>query len=100
MHLEEGRIEAARFLAYGCAPTVVCGSILTELITGKSIADVLQLTRKDLDEAAGGLPLRKQHAAALAIQTLRVILWAAVLFRLRAQHESFCANHGARFHRN
>ncbi len=71
LQVREGRIEAAGFLAYGCPPTLVCGSILTELITGKTIEEVGNLKRKDLLDALGGLPSRKQHAAALAIETLR-----------------------------
>jgi NifU-like protein involved in Fe-S cluster formation len=64
------RIEAARYLAYGCPPTLVCGSVLTELITGKTIDEVKSLTRADLLDAVGGLPSRKHHAAALAIAAL------------------------------
>jgi NifU-like protein involved in Fe-S cluster formation len=74
LRVSDGRIEAAGFLAYGCPPTLVCGSILTELITGKTVGEASQLTRKDLLEAIGGLPSRKQHAAALAIETLRAAL--------------------------
>ena len=70
----EGRIEAAGFLAYGCPPTLVCGSMLTELITGKTLDEAAFLTRKDLLDAVGGLPSRKQHAAALAIETLRAAI--------------------------
>jgi len=44
------------------------------LITGKTIEEAARLTRKDLVEAVGGLPSRKQHAAALAIETLRIAL--------------------------
>jgi nitrogen fixation NifU-like protein len=72
--VENDRIVAASFLAYGCPPTLVCGSILTELITGKTIEQAALLTRKELVEALGGLPSRKQHAAALAIETLRAAL--------------------------
>ena len=68
--MTDGRIEQARYLAYGCPPTLVCGSVLTELITGKTISEVQNLNRSDLLEAIGGLPSRKQHAAALAIETL------------------------------
>ena len=64
------RIEAARYLAYGCPPTLVCGSVLTELIQGKTIAEAKNLTRADLLNAIGGLPSRKHHAAALAIEAL------------------------------
>jgi NifU-like protein involved in Fe-S cluster formation len=74
LRLREGRIEAAGFLAYGCPPTLVCGSVLTELISGKTIAEATRLTRKDLLDSVGGLPSRKQHAAALAIETLRAAL--------------------------
>ena len=70
LRIRDGRIEAATFLAYGCPPTIVCGSVLTELIIGKTADEVTLLTRKDLVDAVGGLPSRKQHAAALAIETL------------------------------
>ena len=74
LRVRERRIEAAGFLAYGCPPTLVCGSILTELAMGKTVEEALRLTRKDLLDAIGGLPSRKQHAAALAIETLRAAL--------------------------
>ena len=74
LRVVDGRIEAARFLAYGCPPTLVCGSALTELIDGKTVRDAMQVTRRDLLDVIGGLPTRKQHAAALAIETLRVAL--------------------------
>jgi len=72
--VHEDRIEAVRFLAYGCPPTLVCGSVMTELIQGKTIAEASRFTRADLLNAIGGLPSRKQHAAALAIETLRSAL--------------------------
>ena len=68
--VHDDRIEAAQYLAYGCPPTLVCGSILTELITGKTTAEAKRLTRNDLLDAIGGLPSRKHHAAALAIEAL------------------------------
>jgi nitrogen fixation NifU-like protein len=72
--VKDDRIEAARFLAYGCPPTLVCGSVLTELITAKTTGEAKQLTRADLLNAIGGLPSRKHHAAALAIETLNAAL--------------------------
>ena len=71
LRIRDQEIETARYLAYGCAPTLVCGSILTEMIEGKTIDAALQVTRNDLVDFVGGLPSRKQHAAALAIETLR-----------------------------
>lgn len=72
--VNRGRIEAARYLAYGCPPTLVCGSVLTELITGKTTEEAKDLTRADLLAAVGGLPSRKHHAAALAIEALNSAL--------------------------
>ena len=74
LRIREGRIEAARFLAYGCPPTLVCGSVLAEMLEGLTVARALQLTKKEIVSAVDGLPTRKQHAAALAIETLRAAI--------------------------
>jgi NifU-like protein involved in Fe-S cluster formation len=47
---------------------------LTELVSGKTISEARQLTKADLLDAVGGLPARKHHAAALAIETLNTAL--------------------------
>jgi nitrogen fixation NifU-like protein len=72
--VRDDRIEATRYLAYGCPPTLVCGSVLTELITGKTVSEARKLTKSDLVESVGGLPSRKHHAAALAIEALNAAL--------------------------
>jgi nitrogen fixation NifU-like protein len=74
LRIENDRIEAVRYLAYGCPPTLVCGSVLTELVSGKKTGEAKQLTRSDLLDAIGGLPSRKHHAASLAIETLHSAL--------------------------
>ncbi len=76
LRVRQSRIEAVRFLAYGCPPTLACGSVLTEMIQGKNVDEVMRLTRKDLLDVVGGLPSRKHHAAALALETLRKALEA------------------------
>jgi nitrogen fixation NifU-like protein len=72
--VKDNRIEAVKYLAYGCPPTLVCGSVLTALIDGKTIEEAKNLTRTDLLNEIGGLPSRKHHAAALAIETLHAAL--------------------------
>ena len=72
--VRDGRVREARFLAYGCPPTLACCSALTELIQGKTLAEAARLTRAELAGALGGLPARKGHAAALAVETLRSAL--------------------------
>ena len=74
MRIRNGRIEAARFLAYGCPPTLACGSALAEMTEGMRIEDAVKLTRREIVKAIGGLSTRKQHAAALAIEVLRTAI--------------------------
>ena len=76
LRVRDGRIEAARFLAYGCAPTLACGSALASLLEGMTVEEAASLTRQEVARAAGGLPARKSHAAALAVETLRAALAA------------------------
>lgn len=68
------RIVAARFLAYGCPPTLACASALAEMLEGLSIDEARTVTRQTIIDAVGGLSSRKQHAAALAIDTLQTAL--------------------------
>ena len=74
LRLRAGRVEAARFLAYGCAPTLACGSALAAMLEGMTVEGAALITRAEVAEAAGGLPARKGHAAALAVETLRAAL--------------------------
>lgn len=76
LRVRDERIEAARFLAYGCAPTLACGSALASMLEGMMIEDAARLTRQEITRALDGLPSRKGHAAALAIETLRAALLA------------------------
>ena len=74
LRVSGGRVEAARFLAYGCPPTLACGSALTELVEGMTTEEAARLTRREVIDAVAGLPARKHHAAALAIETLQAAL--------------------------
>jgi len=76
LRIRAGQVDAARFLAYGCPATIACGSAITTLIEGKPVKAAMKLSRRDLIEALDGLPARKQHAAALAIETLRTAIEA------------------------
>jgi nitrogen fixation protein NifU and related proteins len=71
LRVSNKKIEEVGYLAYGCPPTIVCGSLLTDLLIGKTIKEASAISRAELIEAAGGLPSRKHHAAALCIETLR-----------------------------
>jgi NifU-like protein involved in Fe-S cluster formation len=74
LRISNGRIEAARFLGYGCPPTLACGSVLSEMLEGMTITEAANLTREAIVRGLGGLPARKRHAASLAIETLHAAL--------------------------
>ncbi len=67
----DGRIAAATFQTYGCGPTIASGSMLTELIVGRTIAECRKLTTDDLIAALDGVPPDKLHCPALAIGALQ-----------------------------
>ncbi len=71
LRISNDRIEVARFLAYGCPPTLACGSALAERLEGLSLEEARALTKDQIVNAVGGLPSRKHHAAALALETLQ-----------------------------
>jgi NifU-like protein involved in Fe-S cluster formation len=74
LRVRGGRVEAARFLAYGCPPTLACGSALAEMLEGMTLEEAAGVTRQRIAVALGGLPARKSHAAALAVETLHAAL--------------------------
>src|ERR1043165_2731644 len=74
LRVRGGRIEAARFLAYGCPPTLACGSAPAPMLEGMTPEEAARISRADIAKAAGGLPARKGHAAALAVETLHAAL--------------------------
>jgi nitrogen fixation protein NifU and related proteins len=69
-----GRIVDIRFLAKGCVPAMACGSLLTELVRGKTVEEARQLRREDLIERIGGLPAASSHASHLAMDALAAAL--------------------------
>ena len=70
LKVSDGRITAARFLAKGCVPSMACGSQLTEMIQGRTVAEARAMKREELVNALGGLPEASAHAAHLAIAAL------------------------------
>src|SRR5437588_12505753 len=74
LRVTDGRITEIRFLAKGCVPAMACGSLLTELVQGKTLKEVRKLRREELVQAIGGLPEASSHAGHLAIDALAAAL--------------------------
>ena len=74
LRITNGRIAEIRFLAKGCVPAMACGSLLTELVQGKTVAEARKLKREELVKAIGGLPEASTHASHLAMDALAAAL--------------------------
>jgi nitrogen fixation NifU-like protein len=79
LKVQDEWITAAKYHTIGCGPTIASGSMLTEMIVGRSIVECRELTVENLIEALDGVPSDKLHCPALAIGALRDALskWAA-----------------------
>ncbi|HWH61379.1 MAG TPA: iron-sulfur cluster assembly scaffold protein [Terriglobales bacterium] len=67
-------IAEIRFQAKGCVPSMACGSALTQLASGKTMAVAASLRVEDVLASVGGVPPASTHAAQLAIDALRSLL--------------------------
>ncbi len=74
LKLNGDRIEDMRFRAKGCVPAMACGSAITELARGKSVAAARAIRREELLQTVGGLPESSSHASHLAMDALTALL--------------------------
>ena len=63
-------IEDASFKTFGCVAAITSSSITCDLIRGKTVAEALKLTNKDVVDALGGLPPIKIHCSVLAKEAI------------------------------
>lgn len=71
LRIKNDRIEDFGFWSDGCGATVACGSMLGELVRGKTITDALKIKEQDIIEVFKGLPEGNVHCAVLAVRTLK-----------------------------
>lgn len=71
--MRDGRISELRFKAKGCVPAMACGSLITQMTSGKSLEEAFAISREEVMERIGGLPPASGHAAQLAVDALRAL---------------------------
>ncbi|HRD65460.1 MAG TPA: iron-sulfur cluster assembly scaffold protein [Candidatus Competibacter sp.] len=73
----QGIIVAVRFKAYGCGWLIACGSLLTECLEGRTLAEAGHFRHRELVEKLD-VPPAKLHCAVLAETALKAALRAFV----------------------
>ena len=71
LKVSSGVVIAASFATDGCAATISTGSMVTELVKGKTVSEALMVSQQDILDALGGLPEGNRHCALLAADTLK-----------------------------
>jgi NifU-like protein involved in Fe-S cluster formation len=71
---DAGLIVEARFLCRGCTTSIACASRLTELLTGRQVSALREITADALAASFGGLPPETIHGAHLAADAAQALL--------------------------
>jgi nitrogen fixation NifU-like protein len=71
---EDGIVEDVKFKTFGCGAAIASSSMATELIKGKNVEEVMELTNQAIIEALGGLPPTKIHCSVMAEEAIESAL--------------------------
>ncbi len=71
---DNGVIEDVKFKTFGCGAAIASSSMATELIKGKTVEEVLELTNQAIVEALDGLPPAKIHCSVMAEEAIEAAL--------------------------
>jgi len=74
LKIQNDRIVDARFFTDGCGPSIACGSMLSKMIIGKLLDEVVTISSDDVYNALDGLPKENEHCAVLAVNTLALCI--------------------------
>ncbi|MEA2074625.1 MAG: iron-sulfur cluster assembly scaffold protein [Euryarchaeota archaeon] len=74
LQVENGRIADSKFITDGCGASTACGSVVTELVKGKTVEEAFAVGDREVLSVLGGLPEENIHCALLATNTLRAAL--------------------------
>ena len=74
LKIEDDIVKDVKFETFGCGSAIASSSMATELIKGKPVSEVEQLTNKAVAEALDGLPAYKMHCSVLAEEAIQAAL--------------------------
>ena len=71
LKIDNDIVTDVKFETFGCGSAIASSSMATELIKGKPLSEVLQLTNKAVTEALDGLPAHKLHCSVLVEEAIQ-----------------------------
>ena len=71
LRVRDGRVAEARFQAYGCGPTLAACSAGTEVAAGAALEELARIGEDRIEDAVGGLPAERRHAAVVVARALQ-----------------------------
>jgi nitrogen fixation protein NifU and related proteins len=74
LKVRDNTIEDITFWTDGCAATIACGSMATELAKGETVAEALAITAQNIASALDKLPEGNFHCAELAADALHTAM--------------------------
>ena len=74
LKIDDDTVTDVKFETFGCGSAIASSSMATELIKGKPLSEVMQLTNKAVTEALDGLPAYKLHCSVLAEEAIQAAL--------------------------
>ena len=74
LKIDNDIVTDVKFETFGCGSAIASSSMATELIKGKPVSEVLQLTNKAVTEALDGLPAHKLHCSVLAEEAIHAAI--------------------------
>ncbi len=74
LKIDNDIVTDVKFETFGCGSAIASSSMATELIKGKPLSEVMQLTNKAVAEALDGLPAYKMHCSVLAEEAVQSAL--------------------------
>ena len=74
LKIDGDTVSDVKFETFGCDSAIASSSMATEMIKGKKLDQVMELTNKAVVEALDGLPAHKLHCSVLAEEAVKAAL--------------------------
>lgn len=70
-NLGEARISDIRFKTFGCGAAIAVASMASEMVKGKTLSEVMTMSRDEVANRLDGLPPIKMHCSNLGVQAIQ-----------------------------